>query len=49
MIEGAVTLDDVTKAAGGVAKTVAAIPAKARAFSDRTNQMAENFRRKYAP
>jgi len=49
MVEGAVTLDDVTKTAGGVAKTVAAIPAKARAFSDRTNQMAENFRRKYAP
>lgn len=49
MTEGGITIDDMKKSLGGVAKTVAAIPAKARAFSDRTNQAAENFRRRYAP
>jgi hypothetical protein len=44
MTEGAVTIEDMVRSAGGVARTLAGLPEKARQFSNRTNQWAENFR-----
>lgn len=49
MTEGGITIDDMRKSAGGMVKSLARLPERARAFSERTNQAAENFRRKYAP
>lgn len=49
MTEGGITIDDMKKSAGGLVRSISRLPDKARAFSERTNQAAENFRRKYAP